>query len=581
MISNLRIVLNNYLPLLYIFIALLFCSFPYLVHGYPFGHDSVHELIRVKEYQIALTNHQIPAYWAENLYGGYGSPIFIFYAPFYLFISTIFYYLTGTVTSGCISAMFFFTSIAAIAIYFLVLEILNKKTLVNQCAARISIYFFILNPYLIGDKFIRIASAEYTALCLAPISLYGLVKIRHTPVKGVLILAAGLALVILAHNLTSLIITGIIISLSIILYWDNASKQIWLSIFSGIILALLLAAFFWLPALWYKSLTHTEELIQGRFDFHNNFPNLDRLFFNIDFFSMGLLNLWGIIQCTSMLWSKQVKLPALTKKLANIFLIFVLLFIFLQTKLSVFFWENIPYLPLFQFPWRMMGPLALVSSVLVGMLFPLYYKKNHYKSFYKLELILLLLCVINTTPWLLKATLGLGISYPNPIINELTLRFETNNIKSMVFKSTVSDEYLPKTAQIKLQHGVNENSSLILSNPVDAKVTVVKETGIEIILEVDALKPVQLELKRWFFPGWECTINNTAQQVGMSHKGLVAIQIPAGHSKVQIKLNPPLLRQVFNWVSLTALIIWFIFMIWGESIFAKLCSWHLKNNQPL
>ncbi len=99
--------LNKYLPFLYLAIALFFCSLPYFVQGYPLGDDAVHGLIRVKEYQLALANYQLPPYWAENLYGGYGSPIFLFYAPLYMFVATIFYLLTGSIIGSSIFAILF------------------------------------------------------------------------------------------------------------------------------------------------------------------------------------------------------------------------------------------------------------------------------------------------------------------------------------------------------------------------------------------------------------------------------------------------------------------------------------------
>lgn len=91
--------LNKYLPYFYLIIAFFFCSLPYLVHGYPQADDSALGLFRVKEFQLALAHNQLPPYWADNLYGGYGSPIFIFYAPLYMFVATIFYLLTGSIIS--------------------------------------------------------------------------------------------------------------------------------------------------------------------------------------------------------------------------------------------------------------------------------------------------------------------------------------------------------------------------------------------------------------------------------------------------------------------------------------------------
>src|SRR5439155_1573412 len=60
------------------------------------------------------------------------------------------------------------------------------------------------HPYLLGDAWLRNADAEYTALCLAPFALAGLLRARAQPRSAVLWIAAGLALVVLAHNLSGL-----------------------------------------------------------------------------------------------------------------------------------------------------------------------------------------------------------------------------------------------------------------------------------------------------------------------------------------------------------------------------------------
>jgi hypothetical protein len=548
--------MRKFLPFLLPIVAVFICSLPYLVQGYPLDDDSIHNIIRVKEYQLALANSQIPPYWAENLYGGYGSPIFLFYAPLYLFAATIFYLLTGSLITGSISAISFFTITGSVGIYRLVLEMLGEKTPINQAAGRIAGYFFILNPYLIGDKLIRSANSEYTALCLAPIALYGLISIKRAPLKGCLILAAGLALVILAHNLTALTMMAILIISALILYLNNTSKPLWLFILGGISLGLLISSFFWLPALYYKSLTHTEQLTQRGGNFHNQFKPLSTFFTNTDYFSMGLLNLWVIVTSFFLLWVARNKEKSTVIKPATAYLILAMLFIFLQTKSSLLLWENIPYMRLFQFPWRMMGPLALIIAILVGLLFPVYYKNKKYKSFNKLELIILILCVINTLPSLVTK-----LPVSETLIEELISRFNQNNLKSLIVTSTVDDEYLPKTAKVNLNHYEYEYSPLILNYATNFSATIIMETGTEIALETDSSQPIQLELKRWFFPGWKSAVNGFDQQVSISKNGLIAIPVSPGHNQISIILRPPFLRRLFIWVSFSALILWIILAI--------------------
>ncbi|MGR9086431.1 MAG: hypothetical protein ACU841_05070 [Gammaproteobacteria bacterium] len=550
---------TKYLPCAYPVLAVFFCTLPYLLQGYPQGDDAVMGLIRVKEFQLALADHQFPPYWAGNLYGGYGSPIFLFYAPLYMFVATLCYLLTGSIIGGSMLAITGLTVIGAAGMYLLVQEALADRSQLSQCAARIAVYLFVLNPYLISDRIIRIANSEFAALCLAPIAFYGLIRIKRDPLSGSLILAAGLALVILAHNLTAMTVMAMLLALSILLYRDAVSHRLGWFIGGGLLLGLLLAVFFWLPVLYYKSLTHTEQLTQGIVDFHGHFKPLIAFFTNSDYFSMGLLNLWILVKSAQILWSgRRSGQKPVRIRLAEACLLFAPVFIFLQTRLSLPLWDRIPYLALYQFPWRMMGPLAIVISILAGLLFPVYYRGNRYKSLKKLELTVFLLCTVNALPNL----------YANEALSEFFIEkfvssYETGRIRTLILTSTEVDEYLPKSAKIRLEHFARDDAPLILNAPAGAEVSVLDESGTGIVLEATAALPVRIELKRWFFPDWKATVNGMEHPVAVSDNGLLSVDIPPGHSRISLKLHPPILRRVGVRISLVAVLLWTMLMTYS------------------
>jgi uncharacterized membrane protein len=70
-----------------------------LVRGFPAGHDWSYELVRVAEYAHALADGQVPPYWASNLYTGYGSPVFLFYAPLFVFLASFTSFIVGSVSA--------------------------------------------------------------------------------------------------------------------------------------------------------------------------------------------------------------------------------------------------------------------------------------------------------------------------------------------------------------------------------------------------------------------------------------------------------------------------------------------------
>jgi len=81
------------------FIALLVSSAPLLTLRFPEGHDWLFELVRTSQFKSALMNGQFPPYWGEDLFRGFGSPIFLFYAPLYSFMFTVCPFLTASINT--------------------------------------------------------------------------------------------------------------------------------------------------------------------------------------------------------------------------------------------------------------------------------------------------------------------------------------------------------------------------------------------------------------------------------------------------------------------------------------------------
>jgi len=262
----------------------------FITVGFPDGHDSIYGLVRVAEFKSSIMDGQFPPYWANNLYGGYGSPIFLFYGPLYLGVSTLWSVLTGSIASGMILATLSFALVAALGLKLLMSETVGNESFRQGAASRIAIYFFILTPYLIADIFLHNAFSEYAALCLVPTVLYSLVMIGRKPLLGSLTLAAAFAFTITAHNLTGLVCAGVITTGALTLYLPEKNFSLWSRIIGSMALGLGIAAFFWVPAIYYLPLVRTDQkMITGDFDFHNNFPLLRHIFGHDQFFLAGRL----------------------------------------------------------------------------------------------------------------------------------------------------------------------------------------------------------------------------------------------------------------------------------------------------
>lgn len=540
---------QNYFRLLP-YLCLIISNLPIITLKYPGGDDWFFELVRVSEFKTALEGGQYPPFWGSNLYGGYGSPIFLFYAPLHMCIATFCSYITGGIANGSVLALILISIVGLFAVKLTANSILREINFVNETACRVAVYLFILNPYFIEDKLIRNANAEYTALCIFPFALYGIFILGCRPLKGFLIISISLALTILSHNLTALILATVASILSIVLYVSKKKRKILLLSFAAILLGLGISAFFWMPAIYYKSLVHIDQMVTGKFDFRNNFQSLGSIYNPKDIFSISLLIPVIIISSLVALfdsWNKQLN----RIKIIHIaLLIFAVLLIFLQFESSKFIWESIAYLPLFQFPWRMRGPLAIFSSLLVTISFAYYYRGKSSRYVKHREILLFIFCVTYAIPFLLSSK-----PLPDKMLKKIPTMINSEFLKNNNMPATVGDEYLPKSACPTIWYE-RPSSMIVIQNPPDVIINIIEDKGTRITLKTSSEVETTIHIARWYFPMWRCLINGSRRDVKENEFGTLSIVVPPGSNQIVLMLFPPVLRQFGLWLSVLSFCMW-------------------------
>jgi uncharacterized membrane protein len=525
---------------------------PLLVWGFPQGHDWSFELVRIAEYRHALADGQLPPAWAPDLYGGYGSPIFLFYAPAYLALSVAFWLVSGSVAVGAAWAL---VAVALIAV-------LSTRSMIRAAtgtghadAERVGVYLFMLHPYLVGDLYLRNANAEFVALCLAPIAISGLILVGERPRRGLLAVAAGLALVTLAHNLTALVVAAVLLVGSLALHAPRPKPGVWPSLGAGAALGLAGAAFFWVPALRLQPLMSTGELLEGKFDFHNNFTSPLALFGYEPFYAAGLLTplVWalGAWALMRMRRDRSPRLRVLAVALAG-----SLVFLLLATRASVKLWESLPFLPLFQFPWRMLGPIALTSSIVGAIAYVELTGKLTARWRRVAEILVLVLCLANALPHLL-AYRPLDPSVRNAMILELA----PSAIREKGYAATVGDEYLPRNATAEAWRRPRPSAGPIVSATSPIEVDVDRDRGTRSRVRVRAEQPVGIELGRWAFPGWWLGIDGEDQAVDPTPVGTIGVELAAGEARIDLAYRPPKIRAATLVLSGIAGVVWLVLLM--------------------
>lgn len=528
-------------------VAVVVSCFP-LIHGFPNGHDWTFELVRIAEYGHALDAGQRPPYWADNLYGGYGSPIFLFYAPLFMLVANTFAAALNSIAWGATATLVLFTALAAFFVVHMMRSALDAHDALSHVTARIAAYLYVLNPYLIGDKLLRSANAEFAALCVAPLAFWGLFAVRSTPRRGALLLAAGVDLTTLAHNLTALAVVTLLLLAAVVLYPPQSERMRFLHVCGGIALGLLMSAIFWLPALLLRSQVQLEQMTDGVSDFHQHFPPLETLF-GYEFYSLGWWSLVVLAISFVLIWRKPLEHHL--RVLAYTSLGAALVLLALQLEASAWVWEHLPLLPLFQFPWRMMGPLALMIALLGALLFFQFAGAWNSTHVIMAELAVLVFCAINAVPQL---------DNYRPLATEKTqvlpAKLAAAALRDASAPATVLDEYLPKGAAAATADRFRASQDPILNSnpPVQARVR--SNLPGHSTIEILANAPATLHMARWAFPVWEVTVNGASMPIQIGRLQNVDIAAPAGRSEVILTRHPPTLRTFGLVASLFGVLLW-------------------------
>lgn len=179
---------------------------PLFQSGFFTFHDNT-TVVRVYEMSNSLLHGMFPVRWVENLGYGYGYPIFNFYGPFpYYFGGLI--NLIGFDSLFATKVMLIAGMLAAPITMFL----LSRKLFGNS-AGVVSAIVYAYFPYHALNLYVRGAVGEIFAYAFLPMILLGLFMLFSEKSKSffrsfpaIFVLAFGIFLVAISHNLTLLML---------------------------------------------------------------------------------------------------------------------------------------------------------------------------------------------------------------------------------------------------------------------------------------------------------------------------------------------------------------------------------------
>jgi 6-pyruvoyl-tetrahydropterin synthase related domain len=483
------------------------------------SHEGASYVVRTVEWAAGMQAGQIYPRWSPDLYGGYGSPFFVFYAPAV--------YATAAALAAVgfdpVTALKIVIALASVAsglgMYALVIGETRRSD-----AALLAALLYLAAPYRLADLYWRGDLAEFVCLAIVPVALalYRATAFSLSPSRTAAAAtgaAAAHALAILCHTLLGLWSTLLLALVLIATGYDLARRHAWRRVAvlaASFTAALTLSAVYVLPALIYRNLVRIDAMSAAYFDPRNNWLSIGRLFAR-DTFQVGPL----VVAAAGLTLAAALRDRTAGRR-AAVWLAGALGLVLLTLPQATSLWTpgRIPFGALIQFPWRLLGPASLLSAVAAGVAWQAVVQRS--------------------SPWRSSMALALGgialllLAWPRVTVTPFlraTIPRDPAAIRRAMISTTVVDEYLPRTAPRAPLHP--RDSLLAASHDVELQ-DFWSDAGWQVLSLHAKRAGASAVVASHQFPGWQIeTVGGASAAAALtSEDGLLAIRLPAPGSYV-------------------------------------------------
>ncbi|MDR3403101.1 MAG: 6-pyruvoyl-tetrahydropterin synthase-related protein [Chthoniobacter sp.] len=525
------------------------------------GHSAWFDLARMVEFDAAIRAGDYFPTWSPDLYSGYGSPIFQFYAPLAYYIAEV-PVLAGLDYPTALKATQLLALFASgLAMYRL------AATYFSGWSACLGGIFYMLAPYRLVDMFIRHALAEHCAFVWLPLIIWGTERFlskssRAGLATGVLAIAA----LILTHNIMALIGLPVCLTAGWILATPKRGVVSLAAAGTIAVLGVGLAAFFWWPAMSGRPLTQSEvSLTGGYFDFHRHFVEAWQFLdlhwkFGVSAgqpdermpVQIGLPHLFAGLGAVVMVlgrWQGDGETGRRRKQWSLIGAAVMAVGVFMCSRLSQGLWEILSLVKYVQFPWRFLGLVALGAGMCataladrfaaageraatIATMAGLFVIMTAYFPYYSQARFLAVdartRSLVNLAPSEVDTLQAAGVLIP------LGQTITSAELRAMHERATSSDDFLPIA---------------VTEKPAEPPTQLVQATGGQ-VLESTRLRqnhyrshlqmsaPGQAALAQFWFPGWQATVDDLpAKTVPGGPQAIVSCDVPAGNHIVEFSYH--------------------------------------------
>jgi len=543
----------------------------------PFTADGRNHILRVVLLERALAaGDWFPRYFPELAYG-YGAPLFSYYAP-------LTYYLTAVVARLGLGISHAYQVVLGLS---LVMGAFGAAAWAGAWFGRrarlIAGVLWAASPYILYNIYTRGAGPEALGLAWLPWLIWALSEsLQHGTLRARITLGLSAAGLMLTHNLTALLGFGLLAVFGLgelDVAWRCVSDRRallhrlgWAAITVGIGLGA--SAFFWAPALLETDLVQASALTgPAGYDFRGNFLSLQTLLTGMFTFDQrrvltpvppaigwGSLVL-GVLGAAALVKRLQDTPCTLRRRRVALLAALALACLLMTLPVSLPLWESLPLVHLIQFPYRWLGPAALLLAILAGRGEAALREQLASRgapvlvvSWWPIGIAIVL--VVLSWPWTFAKS---DPTLPaRPTVDDLFAA----EVDIGTIGLTSNGEFLPTAAILPAPDrawatAVYDRSAERLvraSLPREVSASTVSQERLRATIRVSTPAATTLTFRWFYWPGWMATLDGVVIPVSASPaNGFVQVVVPGGAHLLGIELGGTSIRQivsVISWISL-------------------------------